>query len=227
MNNNYDNKFSNTIVLLIGTLVRTVERSLVLFFDGLRNAVEHGNPSLFGLIATLLPILLPAPVAYMTAISLMHFFEWDTWAAAIMGAGIEGLGLVVWVVLVHIIQDDRRNTAMLYFFGGAATAYELILIVLNVVLAAQEGKSGPYISVLFLICLLPALSAITYGYRNHLANERLERERQEAKDEAERLRQERRQDRKEAQALKMQYAKDLPSVKLTEADRKNGGKFRS
>jgi hypothetical protein len=214
MNTNYDNKFSDTVVLLIGTLVRTLERSLVLFFDGLRNAVEHGNPSLFGLIATVLPVLLPAPVAYMTATSLMHFFAWDPWAAAVMGAGIEGLGLIVWVTLVHIIQEDRDNSTMLYFFGGAATAYEVILICLNVILAAREGKPGPYLAVLFLVCVLPSLSAITYGYRNHLANERLERERQEQRAEAERLRQEKRADRKEAAALKLQYASDTKQEKV-------------
>src|SRR5574342_83204 len=163
MNEKFDNAFSNTIVSIVGTLVRTIERSLVLFFDGLRRAVEHGNPSLFGLIATILPVLLPAPIAYMTATALMHFFAWDPWAAVIMGAGIEGLGLIVWVTLVHIIQEDRSNENMLYFFGGAAIVYELILIFVNVILAAREGKPGPYIAVLFLICLFPALSAITYG----------------------------------------------------------------
>ena len=46
MNEKFDNTFSNTIVVIIGTVVRTLERSIVVFWDGLRNTTIHGTPSL-------------------------------------------------------------------------------------------------------------------------------------------------------------------------------------
>jgi hypothetical protein len=57
----------NSIVRAFAAFVETLARSLVVLFDGVKNAIDHANPSLFGLVATLLPFALPLPVAFMTA----------------------------------------------------------------------------------------------------------------------------------------------------------------
>jgi hypothetical protein len=91
-----------------------------------------------------------------------------------------------------------------------------------VILAAREGKTASYLAVLFLICIFPGLGAICYGYRNHLANKQLERERTEAAELKERERQEKRQDRKEAAALKLQYAADVKQEQIKQPFRGSG-----
>lgn len=223
---------NNQVVKIISWLVNTLAASLVAFFDGIKNAVEHANPSIFSLVATLLPFALPLPVAFMTANSAQHFFEWELWSANTLGFGLEGLGLLAWVKLVdavldHVRSNNEKVSNIVFMYALVALVYEVILLFINVILAQQEGADWQYIVVLACVCLLPALSAMVYGHQRQQIEIKLEQERQEKRSEAEKQRQERRQDRKEAQALKMQYAKDTPGLKLTEADRNSGGKFRS
>src|SRR5688572_32275732 len=90
----------NTLVRATDGLVSTLAQMLVSLFDGIKGAIDHANPSLFSLVATLLPFLLPLPVAFMTSHSAREFFGWDPWAANVLGFGLEGLGLLVWVKLV-------------------------------------------------------------------------------------------------------------------------------
>jgi hypothetical protein len=210
------------IVRIVTWIIDILAETIVTLFDGLRRTMVHANPSVFSFLATVLPLALPLPVAFMTSNSARHFFGWEPWAANTLGFGLEGLGLLAWVFAVEAYLQKRG----LALFGSVAIAYEATLVFLNVALAAQEGVSKSYIVVLLLICFLPALSAIMYGNMRQNAEAELKRQDDERKAEAERVRQERRQDRKDAQALKMQYAKDAPSMKLAEVDRKNGVKFR-
>ena len=60
-NKQFDNTVSNTWMTFAGTLIRIVERSVVVFFDGMRNAVEHGTPSMLGFFSAILP-LSPLPL---------------------------------------------------------------------------------------------------------------------------------------------------------------------
>ena len=227
MNNQYDNQFSNTVLTIVGTIVRTVERSIVVFWDGLRNATEHGTPSLLGFVAAFLPVLTPLPIAVMTGHSLAVYFGWEPWQANTMSAGIEGAGFVLWVTLTEtFIRDGWRGTVMQFFFSGAVVVYMGLLIGINVSAAQQEGNTGTYALLLVLMCLFPALSAIAYGYRNHDNTSKLERQDQAAAELAEKIRQEKREDRKELQRLKLsnQFNADVPGVKLE--DKPNGKKFR-
>lgn len=212
----------NFIVRIVAWIIDVLADAIVTLFDGLRRTMVHANPSVFAFLATVLPLVLPLPVAFMTSNSARHFFGWDSWAANTLGFGLEGLGLLAWVFAVEAYLHKRG----LMLFGSVAIAYEATLVFLNVALAANEGTSKSYIIVLLLICFLPALSAIMYGSMRQTAEAELKQREEESKAEAERLRQERRQDRKEAQAMKMQYAKDIPGLKLTEADRNSGSKFR-
>src|SRR5688572_7684530 len=100
-----DNKIVNGSSWIFDTLARV----LVSMFDGVRLAVEHATPSLFALVATVLPYALPLPVAFMTAHSAQTFFEWDPWAAWTLGLGLEGLGLLVWVRLADAIVGTVKT----------------------------------------------------------------------------------------------------------------------
>jgi hypothetical protein len=213
------NEKENVIVRAMDWIVNTLAKTLVSLFDGVKNAIDHANPSLFGLVATLLPFLLPLPVAFATSHSAQEFFEWDRWAANVLGFGLEGLGLLVWVKLVDgiIASVQTKNEKVenyVTFLWCVAIAYEAILILINVVLSWNEGASLVYGITLLLICLLPALSASMYGLHRKETMSLLERERRELAEQQERERQERRQDRKEVQAMKLQYASDTKQEKL-------------
>lgn len=213
------NTEKNAIVKMMDWIVDTLAKTLVSLFDGVKSAVDHANPSLFALVATLLPFALPLPVAFMTAHSARVFFGWEPWAANVLGFGLEGLGLLAWVKLVDSVLDyirsnNQKVTSVVIMYGVVALVYEILLIFINVVLAQQEGADTRYTVVLTCICLLPALSAMLYGHQRQQVEIQLNRERTEAKAEAERLRQERRADRKEAAALKIQYAADADRQEL-------------
>jgi hypothetical protein len=217
------NEDKNAVVGIVDKILLTLAGMLVSLFDGLKHAVDHSNPSLFALIATLLPFALPLPVAFMTSHSALTFFHWDPWAANVLGFGLEGLGLLVWVKLVDAYIASLSNAKIENFVGflaGVAIVYEALLVLINVVLALRDGADAMYALVLFLVCLLPALSAATYGMHRRETINQLERERLAREAQKEKERQERRQDRKEAQALKIQYAKD------TEVPKLDGNNFR-
>jgi hypothetical protein len=221
------NENKNAIVKLMDWLVDTLARTLVSLFDGVKNAVDHANPSLFALVATLLPFALPLPVAFMTAHSAREFFGWDPWAANVLGFGLEGLGLLVWVSLVDAIIANIRSTNekvenYVGFLWGVAIVYEMVLVLINVILALREGASGIYAVTLLLICFLPALSAAMYGLHRQQVIAQLEREKKAAAEQKEKERQERRRDRKEQQELKLKYASD--TEKVPPFRRKSNGK---
>ena len=214
------NEEKNIIVRIMDWLVDTLAKTLVSLFDGVKNAVDHANPSLFGLVATFLPFALPLPVAFMTAHSAQHFFSWDRWAANVLGFGLEGLGFLVWVKLVDgIIASVQSNNEKVEnyvtFLWCVAIAYEAVLVLLNVILALNEGANGIYALTLLLICFLPALSAAMYGLHKREVMNQLERERKEALEQKERERQERRQDRKDAAELKLKYASEGTQEKFS------------
>lgn len=213
---------TNTIVKVMNWLVDTLAKTLVSLFDGVKQAVDHSNPSLFSLVATLLPFALPLPVAFMTSHSAQTFFAWEPWAANVLGFGLEGLGLLVWVKLVDSIvarvnSSNQKVDDYVSFLWGVAIAYEALLIVINVVLALRDGADFIYALALLLISLLPALSAAMYGLHRRETVAQLERERLTAAEQREKERQERRQDRKEAQALKLKYASDTKQERLPDS----------
>jgi hypothetical protein len=221
------NEENNPVVSFVERILMTLAGILVSLFDGLKHAVDHSNPSLFALIATLLPFALPLPVAFMTSHSALTFFHWDPWAANVLGFGLEGLGLLVWVKLVDSYIASLSNAKIENFVGflvGVAIVYEALLVLINVVLALRDGADAMYALVLFLVCLLPALSAATYGMHRRETINQLERERQAREAQKEKERQERRQDRKEAQALKMRYAADGKQEELKDKPFRGNGK---
>ena len=209
----------NLIVKVMSYIVDTLARTLVTLFDGVKNAIDHANPSLFSLIAVLLPYAIPLPVALMTAESARHFFGWGVRESYVLGFGLEGLGLLVWVkladsIVIGVTTANKKIENYISFLWGSAIAYEILLVSINVILALREGVDGVYALTLLLVCLLPALSAVMYGLHKREVNAQLAQERIDAQALAEKMRQEKRQDRKEQQALKMQYAAEIKQEKL-------------
>lgn len=212
------------LVRLVQWIMDVLARAITAFLDGLNDAVEHSSSPLFGVVATFLPFALPLPIAFMTAASAEKFFNFMPLWATVLGLGIEGIGLLVWVWLVEsMISEDKVLHDARRFLGGMATAYELVLVFLNVVLAWNDGASFVYGIGLLLICSLPAMSAAMYGFQRRQSRLNIASKEADAKAEAERIRQERRQDRKEAQELKLKYAKDVDALELEKPD---GKKFR-
>lgn len=225
MNEQFDNRVSNSIVAIIGTVVRTLERAIVVFWDGLRNATIHGTPSLLGFIAAIAPVLAPIPIATQTAVSLMNYMNWLPFQAVIMAAVIECAGFVLWVFLVEaVMRDGWKGTATQFMLGATVLVYQVTLILINVALAVSDGTRGAVAWILFLACLFPAMCAIAYGYSNAHNKAQLEREHREALEQKERERQEKRQDRKEVAELKLKYAADTKQEGLTEVKKFRGGK---
>jgi hypothetical protein len=202
--NEFDNGFSRFFVLIFGTLTRTLERSMVVFWDGIRNATVHGTPSMLGFVAAASPILAPLGTAIQTAMSLQTYMEMGLFQAIVLAVSIEFIGFELWVFCTELwFRDGWKGTTRQIVLTIGVIAYELILILINVMLAGQSIFSTLG-GILLLVCLLPALAAIGYGFQNLENQSLLERERREQAELAERIRQEKRQDRKEAQALKMQ-----------------------
>lgn len=212
---------TNPVVYVVDVIFNTLARALVSFFDGIKHAVDHANPSLFALIAVLLPYALPLPVALMTAASARVFFGWGPRESFILGFGLEGLGLLIWVkladsIVIGVTSAHEKIENYTRFLWGAAIAYEGLLIALNVILAVQEGAGLIYALTLLLVCLLPALSAIMYGLHKRETLAQLAAEQTKAEALAERIRQEQRQDRKEARELKLRLAADTKAEGLKE-----------
>ena len=206
-------KEKNLLVKAFDYFIDTITELFVSLFDGLLRGVDHATPSTFALDATLLPWALPLPIAFMTAHSLEIYFEWDQWAAITMGLGLEGLGILVWARLANAVVERRVSRGAMWMLAGVAFVYETILVVLNVVLAIRHGIDGYYALVLFLVCLLPMLSAVLFGFHKYDVINKLADEKAEAAALVERIRQERRQDRKEAAALRAMSA-DTKQEKL-------------
>src|SRR5512146_1782065 len=139
-NEKYDNGFSDFVVTVIGTIVRTAERAIVVFWDGLRNATVHGTPSLVGFIAALAPVLAPIPLATMTSVSLLKYLNSLPYQAIIMAIVIESAGFPLWVFLTEaLLRDGWKGTTAQFSLGASVAIYETILILINVVTAVTNG----------------------------------------------------------------------------------------
>jgi hypothetical protein len=68
------NTEKNIVLRVIDWVIQTLSGVVVIIFDGIHNAVNHATPSLFAMVATLLPFLLPLPGAFMSAHSAVQFF---------------------------------------------------------------------------------------------------------------------------------------------------------
>lgn len=218
-NSQFDNKVSNTAVNLVGTLVRMFERSLIVFFDGLRMATVHGTPSIVGFFAALSPLVAPLAMASMTSVNLTNHFHWLWWQAVLMGASLEIVGFPLWVFVTEsIFMDGWKGTTKQYWLGGSVTVYELVILVINAILGS---KTMADFFLLVFLCMLPALCGIAYSYSNKKNEQTLANEKQELLDAQ--IRQERREDKLKSKMIKaginplqpaINYQANAPQVTL-------------
>lgn len=215
MNEKFDNTFSNTIVVIVGTIVRTLERSIVTFWDGLRSTTVHGTPSLLGFVAAISPVLTPIPIAIMTATSLTQFMRWTPFQSTIMAITIECIGFVLWVYTTQsFMKDGWQGTTTQFIFSGAVGVYQLVLILINVGLAVNDGARTTTALILLLVSLFPAMASVAFGYTDTQSKAILEAERKAAAEQKERERQEKREDRLRDRELKLKYAAESERLKL-------------
>jgi hypothetical protein len=179
-NSNYDNKVSNSVVNVLGTLIRTFERVFIVFWDGLRSATVHGTPSLVGFFAALAPLLTPLPMAAMTAIHMQKYLGWYPWQAWLMAAGLEVVGFPLWVFVTEaIFVDGWKGTSRQISLMVAVAVYEVIIIAINAILSWQNGDNFTLVAIFFLACFIPALGGMAYSYSNRKNEAALAKEREE------------------------------------------------
>lgn len=133
--------------------------------------IEDANPAIFALLATLLPFLTPFPIAALTAISAeTYLFDGHMTISWIFVAVLEGLGLLVTsyltdAVLKYIGSKNTREVWKIFLLGVVTIVYIAILIGLNVQLKAANSQSDPaYLLIITLMCFLPLISGVLYGY---------------------------------------------------------------
>lgn len=133
--------------------------------------IEDANPAIFALLATLLPFLTPFPIAALTAISAeTYLFSGHVAISWIFVAVLEGLGLLVTsyltdAVLKYIGSKNTREIWKIFLLGVVTVVYIAILIGLNVQLKAANSEADPaYLLIITLMCFLPLISGVLYGY---------------------------------------------------------------
>lgn len=133
--------------------------------------IEDANPAIFALLATVLPFLTPFPIAALTAISAeTYLFAGHVTISWIFVAVLEGLGLLVTsyltdAVLKYVGSKNTREIWKIALLGIVTIVYIAILIGLNVQLKAANSQSDPaYLLIITLMCFLPLISGVLYGY---------------------------------------------------------------
>jgi uncharacterized protein YjeT (DUF2065 family) len=184
----------------------------------LATVFEAASPSVFALLAVLLPYLSPLPVAWITAGSAKVFLGMTPWIAGVFVFVLEGLGIWTTSSLVdslveYIRSRNTKSGLMVGAFLLVVGVYIIILVSLNVSLEEAAGKITPlYARVLTLVCFLPLISGCMNGYWKLRLERKTDIERQ--REIEERRHQEERADRRErwlikhGQAPTVTYAKD-------------------
>lgn len=157
---------------------------LVRFLDYVRDLFEHMSPSLFALMATMLPYLSPLPIAIFTSANATRYLEFDPVVSGIFVFVLEALGLWVTSVLVDSVIEfirsrNSKTGVMILIFGAVTGVYITILINLNVSLETSDPTkviSPAYTRVITLISIIPLLT----GFMNGWHKAKLENEKRDA-----------------------------------------------
>lgn len=168
--------------------------------------IENANPAIFAFLSTILPFLTPFPIAAITAISAeTYLFAGNLAISWIFVAVLEGLGLLVTsyltdAVLSYIKARNPKEVWKIILLAVVTVVYITLLIGLNVKLKAANSEADQtYLTVITLMCFLPLISGVLYGYnrfnrqakrdeasevdyQRQLENERWEKERQDRMD---------------------------------------------
>jgi len=139
------------------------------FLDGTRDIFETATPSVFAVLAAILPYLSPFPIAFYTASKAEIYLGFTPVVAGIFVFVLEGLGVWSTTAFVDSIVDairsrNSKTIFMVIFLGFVVGAYLWILVNLNVRLETALGEiSEELATIITLICFLPALSGVMNG----------------------------------------------------------------
>lgn len=173
---------------------------LVRLFDFIRDLFEHMSPSLFALMATLLPYLSPLPISSFTVGNATRYLGFTPTISGIFVFVLEALGLWVTSVLVDSIIEfirsrNSKTFIMILVFGAVTSVYITILINLNVNLEMSDNTKAltpTYRTVVTLISIIPLLTGFMNGwYKAKLDNKKAEEEAQKKKEQDSRSAEER------------------------------------
>ncbi len=173
------------------------------FLDGIRDFFEHASPSVFSVLAAVLPYASPLPIAAITANSAEGYLGMTNTIAGIFVFVLEGLGLWVTSAFVDAVVDyiksrNWKSAIMVVLLLIIVVVYISILVNLNVRLKLASGNiTQEYSTIITLICFLPLISGFMNGYWKLRLQARsdIERAVSAKEDKDERIRQEQRQDR--------------------------------
>ena len=159
------------------------DTKLALAVNWLGDSVEAFGPSIYRLLAAVLPYSTPIPVAWLTMKSAEFLLQFDPWVSFVFVFGLEGIGiwftgLFVEALVDYINSKNRKSFAMVLLFGLVVAGYIYILVNLNVVLKNAAGGANPSLSkVVTLLCFLPLMTGVGNGYyKLKLDKQRKERE---------------------------------------------------
>lgn len=179
-NSQFDNKYSNGVVGIIGSIIRMFERVFIVFFDGLRSATVHGTPSIVGFFAALSPMIAPMAMAAMSAINLQKHFQLLSWQSWLLAISLEVVGFPLWVFVTEsIFVDGWKGTTRQYWLAGSVTVYELVILTVNAILTANNFAD---LMILAFLCLLPALCGVAFSYSNRKNDAVIKQEQDEMKE---------------------------------------------
>jgi hypothetical protein len=152
--------------------METKNNFLVTVLDYVRDLFEHMSPSLFALMATMLPYLSPLPIAFFTASNATHYLGFTPAISGIFVFVLEALGLWVTSVLVDSVLEfirsrNSKTGVMILIFGLVTAVYITILINLNVSLETADPTktvSPAYTRIITLISFIPLLTGFMNGW---------------------------------------------------------------
>jgi len=139
--------------------------------ERLTKTIEDVNPAILAFLATILPFLTPFPIAFVTAISAeTYLFGGRLLISWIFVVVLEGLGLLVTsyltdAVLSFIRSKNHKEVWKIVLLSVVTVVYIAILIGLNVQLkATNQTADQTYLTIITLMCFLPLISGVLYGY---------------------------------------------------------------
>lgn len=144
------------------------DTKLASFLFWLGDSIEALGPSVYRILASVLPYMTPIPVAWLTAKSAEGFLGFTGPISFVFVFGLEGIGIWFTGLLVEAIVDwiksrNWKTFSMVLIFGFVVAVYVYILVNLNVVL--KSGTNDEQLSkVITLMCILPLLTGIGNGY---------------------------------------------------------------
>lgn len=178
------------------------------FLEWLRDLIESADLPLVMLVLVVLPFVVPAVPAMVTANNLTNNMSFSPVMSILSGVTVELLGFAGAILFLRSIMEwvksrNKKSLVVVFLTGGAYAFYLAAIISINVVLDIVTGKPLAYVIVIALLSLLSIPSGLLAASRIDDQAEKLE---------AERLRKDRQNYRLEKLKIKQGFASDTVQV---------------